>query len=224
MSQNIDQDNTTLSARDRVYQYLMKEMHRGTLLPGNSIELKKIKETLSVSSTPLRDALIRLESEGFVTIHPRSRVVVNTLELDDFPFLYGVIGSLEYTLIVEALDSYTPDVIKQMRDLNASMEQAIRDYNMSLYDEHHYAFHEVFLTQCDNLFARRILSPIKNRLWDFPRRNFLHEWYLKAIKEHENIIHAIEKRDIALISHAIKDVHWGYGISENSIKIEYNLE
>lgn len=215
---------STLSAKERVYQYLMKEMHRGSLLPGSSIDLKRIKETLDVSSTPLRDALIRLESEGFVTIHPRSRVVVNTLEIDDFPFLYDVIGGLEYTLVVEALDSYTPDVIARMRDLNAKMEKALKDYNMPLYDEYHYAFHDVFLQQCDNLFARRILTPIKHRLWDFPRRNFLHEWYLKALDEHEAIVRAIEAKDVSKLSHTLKKIHWGYELCKNSIKVEYNLE
>ncbi|KAF1076739.1 GntR family transcriptional regulator [Halodesulfovibrio sp. MK-HDV] len=224
MSKDKQNDTSTLSARDRVYQYLMKEMHRGTLLPGSSIDLKRIKDTLTVSSTPLRDALIKLESEGFVTIHPRSRVTVNTLEIKDFPFLYNVIGGIECTLIIEGLNSYTPDVIAQMRELNAKMKQAITDYKMSLYDEYHYAFHDIFLQQCDNLFARRILTPIKHRLWDFPRRNFLHEWYLKAFDEHEAIIRAIEAKDVSQISHALKDIHWGYELCKNSIKVEYNLE
>ena len=111
-----------ISAAERVYNHLRDEMHRGVILPGNAIDLAKVSATLEISSTPLRDALIRLEAEGFVTIYPRSKVLVNVLELADFHYLYSVIGALEYTLVLNGLDRYTKAVIEKMRKLNKEME------------------------------------------------------------------------------------------------------
>ena len=59
------------SLRERVYQYLKDAMSAGKLRYGEFLDQDSICETLEVSKTPLRDALIRLEAEGFVTILPR---------------------------------------------------------------------------------------------------------------------------------------------------------
>ncbi len=213
-----------ISASERVYNHLRDEMHRGVILPGNAIDLSKVSKTLGISSTPLRDALIRLEAEGFVTIYPRSKVLVNVLELSDFHYLYAAIGALEHTLVLNGLERYDKNVVEKMRKLNKEMEKAIDDQNMQLYDHTHFAFHEVFLEQEPNIFAERILKTIKNRLWDFPRKNFLRGWYYQAIEEHHLIIDAIERRDEKSIAHMIRNVHWGYPCCKDYIKKEYNLE
>ena len=213
-----------VSASERVYNHLRDNMHRGVILPGAAIDMAKVSATLKISSTPLRDALIRLEAEGFVTIYPRSKVLVNVLELSDFHYLYTVIGALEYTLILNGLDRYSPAVIEKMKQLNRKMEAAIDDHNMQEYDRTHFAFHEIFLDIEPNTFAERILKTIKNRLWDFPRKNFLTGWYYQAIEEHDFIIDAIERRDEKGLGHFVKEVHWGYPCCKAFIKKEYNLE
>ena len=108
-----------VSSRALVYDYLQRQMKQGALLPGSVLDLKAISRKLGISSTPLRDSLIRLEAEGYLTIHPRSKVVINTLELADFPFLYEIMGGLEYTVIAASMAAYTPEIIARMRRLNA---------------------------------------------------------------------------------------------------------
>ena len=81
----------THSLRDQVYEKLSDKLHRGELLPGSIIDQKKICSELGISRTPLNNALIRLDAEGIVTIHPRSRVTVNKLEEEDIQYLYEII-------------------------------------------------------------------------------------------------------------------------------------
>ncbi len=76
-----------LSLREQVYEYLRNEMITGGLVPGSTINLNRIAEQLGISKTPLRDALIHLELEGFVTILPRKGVMVNALTLEDVSVL-----------------------------------------------------------------------------------------------------------------------------------------
>ena len=45
------------------------------------IQMEATAKKLGISKTPLRDALIQLEMEGFVTINPRRGIFVNTLPL-----------------------------------------------------------------------------------------------------------------------------------------------
>lgn len=211
-------------ATDKAYDYLLLKMQRGELLPGNSLNLKEIRAELGVSSTPLSNALIKLEAEGFVKIYQRSRVVINKLECRDFRLLYDVIGTIEYDLILDAIETYDDAVIQKMHALNEKMKEALQNHRTREYDQYHYQFHEIFLEQNDNSFARRIITPIKKRLWDFPRRNFAFDWYLLAVQEHEDIIKNIEKRDKAKLAEIIKQVHWGYESQKEALRIEYNLE
>ena len=59
------------SLREQVYQYLRTEMFNGRIIPGEYIRLNEMSERLGISKTPLRDAIIQLECERFVTILPR---------------------------------------------------------------------------------------------------------------------------------------------------------
>lgn len=211
-------------ATNKAYDYLLLKMQKGEFLPGSSLNLKEIRAELGVSSTPLSNALIRLEAEGFVTVYQRSRVVVNKLEFCDFRLLYGVIGTIEHDLILESIESYDVSVIEKMYALNEKMKEALHSHRIKEYDQFHYSFHEIFLEQNNNLFARRIITPIKKRLWDFPRKNFVYDWYLQAVQEHEHIIRVIETRDTQSLARVIRDIHWGYEYQKNDLKVEYDLE
>ena len=71
----------TKSLKDQVYEFLEGQIHSQDLKPGDTINLEKTSRSLGISRTPLRDALLLLQLEGFVTILPRRGIVVNGLSL-----------------------------------------------------------------------------------------------------------------------------------------------
>ncbi len=216
-------DENSISNREKVYSYIQTQIHNGKLLPGSVLDLKLISQKLGISNTPLRDGLIRLETEGVLTIYPRSKVVINALQIEDFPYLYAMMGSIEYTAVSNAIEIYTEEHLIKMFELNKKMSTAIEEGEIVLYDKLHYAFHAIFFEVAPNLFAERILYPIKNRLWDFPRKNFDKKWYLNAMNEHELIIENIKNKDKQKLYNTIVQVHWGFEYNKDSIIKEYNL-
>lgn len=211
------------SAREKVYEYLLKQMRDGVLLPGSTLNLKDISKKLAMSNTPLRDSLIKLEAEGFLTIYPRSKVVINSLEYEDFPFLYSTIGTLEALLIMSSLHFYRSEHLEYLYLKNEEMRNALNEDDMVTYDKCHYEFHDVFTELGKNVFAERIITPIKNRLWDFPRKNFIREWYQNAIKEHGQIVDSIKEKNIAKLEYIIKQIHWGIDYNLHYIKKAYGV-
>lgn len=209
------------SSREIVYSYIQSQMKKGFLLPGSVLNLKLISSHLGISNTPLRDALIKLEAEGILTIYPRSKVVINALELEDFPYLYGMMGTIEYTAISQSIDIYTKENIQELMELNRKMKEAIDNDMIIEYDKLHYSFHSVFFKVSPNLFAERILAPIKNRLWEFPRKNFYKKWYYDAINEHELIVDNIEKKNLQALYENITQKHWGFAYNKDHIIKEY---
>ncbi|MCQ2444241.1 MAG: GntR family transcriptional regulator [Mailhella sp.] len=212
-----------MSGRDKAYQYILDEMKNGNLVPGGVLNLAAITDALGISTTPLRDSLIQLEAEGYLTIHPRSKVTVNRLEYEDFPFLYEIMGALEHTIIAGSMEAYTEEKLLKMRKMNDDMRRAVRVGDMVRYDRQHYAFHDIFLQMRPNLFAARILKPIKNRLWDFPRKNFIQSWYLAAVDEHDMIIDAIANHDAASLYETVRNLHWGFAHNSEQIKNVYGF-
>lgn len=208
-------------ARDVVYNYLKKSMQDGEILPGNSLDLNEVSEHLQISRTPLRDALIRLEAEGIVTIFPRSKVIVNKLEKEDFQYLYEVIASLESTLCLRGIHNYTPSILDEMDALVEAMRTSILNENLRKYDELHRESHNFFLKVSPNIFAERILVPVQNRLWDFPRRNFVQQWFLDGCDEHALIIQALRERNAVNLRYFLKEKHWNYEYNKELISAVY---
>lgn len=209
------------SLRNSVYDYLRSEMDKGNLLPGALINLNQMSERLQVSKTPLRDAMIRLEAEGFVSIHPRSGVVINQLELEDIRYLYEVMAAIEAALIDSVFDKITDSHLSLMQDLNDTMKKCIQNGDYVAYDKPHWEFHNLFTELSGNVFARRILIPIRQRLWDFPRRRYQQQWELQACDEHRQITEAIRANDKSEALRVIRELHWNFPYNEKFIRWVY---
>lgn len=209
------------SLREQVYEFLRRELASGSLLPGSPINMNEISRQLRVSKTPLRDAILQLETEGFVTIAPRSGVFVNELTLDVIRHLYEMAGGLELSVLLANLDRIDENRIATMKWLNAGLIGAVQREDFDTLYEMNLAFHNVFVDLSDNVPLRRILSAAKQRLYDFPRRGYIVEWELENCKEHEMLIQAIEQGDRAQLQCVWLEKHWGFTYQESYIRRFY---
>ena len=209
------------SLRQQVYDYLRSEMQAGHLLPGSFIKLKEISERLGISKTPLRDALIQLECEGFVTILPRRGVLVNKLTIDDIRNVLEILGALESAVIYSVFDRFGPAHLNRMKQLNQEMREAIEAERFDDYYRLNIEFHDVFLNMSDNTMLRHIALPFKQRLYDFPRRTYIKEWELINCDEHDRFIEHIEKGERDQATDLMKNSHWSFAAYENFIRRFY---
>ncbi len=210
------------SLKEQVYEYLRHQLGRGELLPGSAINMEETSQRLGVSRTPLRDALLQLEMEGYVSILPRRGVVINHLTLQDIKNYYEIIGALESAALSQGFGKLKDSQIKKMQELNDGMEQAIREDNFNLYYQKNLRFHNIFLQLSENENLIKIVNTLKKRLYDFPRQEgFVKQWEEASVLEHQRLIDLIKrgrKEDAAL---HIRDVHWSYEVQEKFIKKYY---
>ena len=210
------------SLREQVYEYLRGEMLLGRLLPGSFIKLNELCERLGISKTPLRDAIIQLECEGFVTILPRRGVLVNELSIQDVKNILEVVGALEYAVIISVFDKFSPTQITEMKRLNDEMISAIHSKAYVNYYKLNIAFHDVFLNLSENTALRRVVMPFKQRLYDFPRRTYIEEWELINCQEHERFLKHIEKGERNRAASLMRDSHWSFEAYEKFIRQFYS--
>src|SRR5882672_4710228 len=120
------------SRPEQVYARLRDLIVQGLLAPGSRIVETEIASRLGVSRTPVREALQRLQQEGYVMGAPgaqQARLTVAPLTRDDVHELLDVVGALEglgarRSAIIDAAERRT--LVKELRALNVEFARAGR--------------------------------------------------------------------------------------------------
>jgi DNA-binding GntR family transcriptional regulator len=184
---------------DHIVETLSRLIVEGELEPGTVIRTEELARQLGVSRTPMREALQRLEADGFVTVAPNGITKVVKLEVDEALELMDireVVDGLAASLLAER--GTTPAVYNELTNLVANMQRAsIAD------DKHGYlslnaSFHQLILTATNHRPLRQFQGLVQItsqavylRLGHQPLR------HQKSGREHAEILAAIRERDPA---------------------------
>ena len=210
------------SLRTQVYDFLRDEMARGGLQPGEFLDLNELASRLGVSRTPLREALLHLESQGFVSILPRRGFKLNELTLDDIRHFYEIVGALEAAALRAVGHSLGIADFARMRAFDAAMTKAVAARNFGRYYDANLAFHDVYLLRSDNARLVSQVHLLKKRLYDWPRReHMMQAWERHSVREHEKFLALLERGNIDAAADHLQHVHWSFTVQERYIRAYY---
>ena len=113
-------------ASDAAYETIKRWIQSASVAPGSLIDEDDAAQKLSMSRTPVREALLRLQSEGFVDIGRGKGIRVLPLSAADMRDIYQVISGLE-VVAVSLLSARRPS-----RDDLATLTAATRDMESAL--------------------------------------------------------------------------------------------
>lgn len=216
------QDLEPRSLREQVYDFLRAEMVRGGLQPGAFLDLNELAQRLGVSRTPLREALLNLESQGFVTVLPRRGFRLNELTLGDIRSFYEIIGALEASALRTIGFSLGPADFARMRALDAAMAEAVAARDFDRYYDANLAFHDVYLRRSDNARLVAQVQLLKQRLYDWPRRAaMMQAWEEHSVVEHEEFLALLERGNVEAAADHLQHVHWSFTVQERYIRAYY---
>ncbi len=211
-----------LSLAEAVYAEFKRRLNSGELLPGEFVDQASLGAELGMSRAPLRDALIRLEIEGFVSIYPRRGVMVRPLDLADIRDLYEILGALEGAAAEHCSDRFSAAHADRMLALLGTMDAALARDDFDAYYTANLAFHDVYLSLSPNGELKRQARISKERLYDFPRRAwFLKDWELSSMEEHRELARRLAAGDFAGAATWVRDVHWSYTVQEAFVRAYY---
>lgn len=214
----------SVSLRERVYTYLCASMAQGRIRHGEFLDQDAICRELNISKSPLRDALIRLEAEGFVTIIPRKGVLIPPMTQEFIKSAYHTIGALESACLLEVFEKLTPEHIATLEKCNAKQSSALEKGDFITYDTLNNNFHDLFLSLSENILLKRIIMPLKRRLYDFPRRSYAYEWESIHLKEHERLISFIKQGNKTAAAGIFSEEHWNYSVHQPYLNFYYTSE
>jgi DNA-binding GntR family transcriptional regulator len=210
------------SLRELVYEHLKALLAAGRLRPGAYLDLDALAAEIGISRTPLRDALIRLESEGFAEILPRRGVRIAALTLERIRDLYEILGGLESAALRSVAERITPGVTARMAELNEEMSRALDRFDFGRFYDANLAFHDAYLDLSSNAELVSRVRILKQRLYDFPRlEGFVPEWERASVGEHAELVRLLEAGRAAEAADFLRDVHWSFRVQEPYIRRYY---
>ncbi len=196
--------------RVQVYDYLQKQMRRGVLEPGASISVNTMIKELGVSRTPLREALLLLQEQGFVSIQPQRGVKINVLTMNDVKDIYEILGGIESRVILSVFEKIGKTEIERMKSCNRIIETALTENDIIAHNQANIDFHDVFLGLSDNHRMLRYVKNLKMQLYDFPKRNYGRVWNQKNLQEHKTFVALIEQAKAVDAADYLRDMHWDF--------------
>lgn len=92
-------ETETLSRKDIAYDHFHARLVTDGYMPGELIDEEAAARTLGMSRTPVREALLKLETEGMVKVLPRRGIRVVPITRDDMVEVLTLLSSLELTAL-----------------------------------------------------------------------------------------------------------------------------
>ncbi|MDS9466738.1 GntR family transcriptional regulator [Paracoccus sp. MBLB3053] len=191
---------TEMAARERAYHDLRYRILTGRLAPGTTLLETELAGLLSLSRTPVREAVIKLEEEGLVEVRPRHGVTVKALSLQDFANILDVFSALEvraFELTAErGLTNEQAGLLGRMLD---DMEIATASGDIARWSDLDDEFHSEVVGLCGN---QRLQSAL-NAFWGQQYRARMMILPLRPLpdesnSEHRHTFEALLAKDRAL--------------------------
>jgi DNA-binding GntR family transcriptional regulator len=184
------------SLRDQVYDYLRDAILSGRLEPGRHIVERDIAAQMQISTTPVKEALRRLEQDGLVTNRPRRGVHVSDLALTSVSEVVEIRAMLEGMAARLAATKMTSEQRRQL----AQQVERMQGLTDTLSEEELFLANSEFHATIRQIGANQMINKFVAEIRSFDlgvRRQALHypEEVRRGFAEHQQIFQAITDRD-----------------------------
>ena len=198
----IEDSRKTIAAivQERIREAILS----GVLAAGSRIDQNRLADDLNVSLVPVREALKKLEGEGFVQIVPRRGAFVSETSLDDMTDLYFTRSLLEGQAAYHAADRLTAADLAQLDGLMVQMGDALDKHDFARFMDCNRRFHFIIYDAAGS----RYLANMIRSLWELAERYRYRYMFLKdqgpVIQgEHQQILDACHAQDKKALRDAI---------------------
>jgi DNA-binding GntR family transcriptional regulator len=156
------QPHDVRSLRDRAYDDIREAILTGALRPGDRIKERDVAAQMGISTTPVKEALRRLEQEGLVVSQPRRGAVVGPLVLTSPAEILQIRADLEGYAARLAAEKMAPAAKRTLADELATLEALAVDSadDREIVAEGTNAWHRSIRMGADNAFLERFLDTL----------------------------------------------------------------
>ncbi len=200
---------------ERIYHHLRTKLLAGEFPPGTRLDYKKISVEMGVSTTPVREAMGKLGSEGLVELVPRAGAIVRKLGTQEAVQLYGVREAIETYAAAKAAEKISTARLQQLDGLLSKMRGLITKSfsdasvmtgeNLSEFLQADLAFHMTIIEAAGNPRLTKLAgdSHIHSRIFGVERFGHNLELMEEADQIHREIFKALKHRNTSQASQLV---------------------
>ena len=152
------------SLHHEVASTLREQIFAGTLVPGSFLDEVALCERLSISRTPLREALKVLTSEGLLRHEPRRGCFVSEVTEQDLDEIFPVIALLEGRCAYEAARNASDADLAELAVLHDRLGEHAQAGRVQDYYATNFAIHEAIIALANNRWLAQAIADLRKIL------------------------------------------------------------
>ena len=184
--------NASAGAADLIRQAIVV----GRVMPGQRLKEEELAQQLGISRTPVREALLILQTEGLVEASPNRGATVRAYELPDLEDMYELRALLEGNAARRAATRIDAAALQTLHESCARFEKLVVGSNVNELVTENRLFHDTILAAADSarlagMVRQVIAAPLMYRsyIWYSP------EQASASYHSHRQLTNALERRD-----------------------------
>lgn len=211
---------------DMVFEIMKQEILDLELKPGQSVSENEICERFAVSRTPVRDALRRLQEQGFVETVPYRGTYVTLLNLSNIKQMIYMRVAVETMVIRDFLEISTPMVMEEIRYIIRRQQALIQqeDFEPEQFYRMDAQMHAIWFRATDKMKLWEMIQAAQLHYTRFRMLDFVTETdFTRIIKEHTELFELIEKKDKDGLEESLRE-HLYYSMKRMKRQIEVDYK
>lgn len=183
--------------RELVFDSLREAIIQGRLKPGERLMEMQLADEMGVSRTPVREAIRKLELEGFVAMIPRKGAYVSGISVKDIVDVFEIRAALEGLAAGLAAERITPEELEQMERSLLQISEVSDKQDIDAMVETDTNFHDLLYRASRNERLSQIITHLKEQIQRFRTTSLSQPGRSKnALFEHRAIVEAISDRNV----------------------------
>lgn len=185
--------------REVVAETLREAIASGILRAGERLMEIQLAEELGVSRTPVREAIRKLELEGFVVMMPRRGTYVADLSIKDINEVFEIRTALDVLAAGLAAERITEEELEQLERLLVEIAELIEQGDVDKLVESDSQFHDVLYRASRNDRLVGIINNLREQFTRFRSISIKYPGRMQdTVNEHRRLVEAIASRDTDL--------------------------
>jgi len=185
--------------REIVFESLREAIIGGVLKPSERLMEIQLAEEMGVSRTPVREAIRKLELEGFVVMIPRKGAYVAGISLKDIADVFEIRAALEALAAGLAAERITDEELEEMERILVKKAEIIENNDLDSVVELDTGFHAIMFKASRNERLVQILNNLQEQIQRFRATSLaVPGRFREALEEHRKIVEALSERNVVL--------------------------
>lgn len=183
--------------KEKICQELRREIVYGTLMPNEHLKEARLAEHFGCTRGPVREALNKLEQQGFVALVPNQGATVREPSADEVKDFYNLLAVLEGKAVEWATPLMKESDIEHLKKINHSLKKILEAKERAVEEwiPLNLEFHRLFREKCGNEKMNWLAEEIRTRITRYRYISLIVTASWDYAGDHERIVELVSKKD-----------------------------